>query len=153
MLNGPKGEEGLTIRHVLVVEDDANDARLTTRYLSRWRHPLEIHLAANLDDAKTYLENAPHLSLVLLDHKLPGGSGLELLASLRQGGPLRNVPVVVLTGNSDGQVVQRAREAGANSCVLKPVDPADYERTVSSIADFWLGANLIVRRDDRATLL
>lgn len=144
----------MPIRHVLVVEDDANDARLTKRYLSRWRQPLEIHVATSLEEAVEFMKTAPLISLVLLDHMMPGGSGIDLLNTLRNSSAISMVPVVVLTGNSDGQVVQRAREAGANSCVLKPVDPEDYERNVAAIAEFWLGTNLTVRRgDERATVL
>lgn len=149
--------EKLTMRHVLLVEDDPNDARLTTRYLDRWRQPLKVHVVTSLDEAMAFLDQSDgssvQVSLMLIDHMLPGGSGLELLTNIRQHETLRTVPVVVLTGNSDGHVVQRAREAGANSCVLKPVDPEDYERTVSAIAEFWLGTNLVARRDDRATLM
>ena len=137
---------------MLVVEDDANDARLTTRFLKRWRQPISVHVVTSLDAAAAYLADAPQVSLVLLDHMLPGCSGLDLLKGFRGGGPHRAVPVVVLTGNSDGHVVRRAREAGANSCVLKPVDPEDYERTVAAIAEFWLGANLIAP-GDRAVAL
>ena len=137
---------------MLVVEDDANDARLTTRFLGRWEQPLDVHVATSLEAAADYLASGPPVSLILLDHMMPGGSGLDLLQTFRQEGGM--APVVVLTGNSDGHVVQRAREAGANSCVLKPVDPEDYERNVAAIAEFWLGSNLIARRgDDRATLM
>ena len=141
------------IRRVLVVEDDANDACLTTRFLRRWRQPLDVTVATGLGDALAYLRSTPDVALVLLDHRLPGGSGLDLLATLRASEALRTVPVVVLTGNTDGSVVHRAREAGANSCVLKPLDPEDYERNVAAICDFWLGTNLIVRRDERASLM
>ena len=142
----------MAVRRVLVVEDDANDARLTTRFLSRWRQPVEVHVATSLADATAFLRESPSVALVILDHMMPGCSGMDLLSVLREDGPGAMVPVVVMTGNSDGHVVQRAREAGANSCVLKPVDPEDYERTVSAIADFWLGTNLTVRRDERASM-
>ncbi len=137
---------------MLVVEDDANDAILTTRFLSRWKQPLSVHVATSLEEATAFLDSTPQVALILLDHMMPGCSGLDLLDSLRSCGASM-VPVVVLTGNSDGMVVQRAREAGANSCVLKPVDPADYERNVAAICDFWLGTNLIARRDERAMAL
>ena len=141
-----------SVRRVLVVEDDANDARLTTRFLGRWRLPLEVHVATRLEDATAFLLREPSVALVILDHMMPGCSGMELLTTLRSKGCADMVPVVVMTGNSDGHVVQRAREAGANSCVLKPIDPEDYERTVAAIADFWLGTNLTVRRDARASM-
>jgi CheY-like chemotaxis protein len=143
------------IRHVLLVEDDVNDARLTTRYLERWRQPIGVEVLSSLGEASSFLEcttQAHPTSLILLDHMLPGGSSIELVKAIREHPILRTVPVVVLTGNSDGQIVQRAREAGANSCVLKPIDPEDYERTVLAIAEFWIGANLVVRPEDRATL-
>ena len=138
---------------MLVVDDDANDARLTTRYLGRWRQPLNVHVATGLREAMVYLQATPNVALVLLDYMMPGCSGLDLLHEYRLDGSLKTTPVVVLTGNSDAHIVRRAREAGANSCVLKPIDPEDYERTVSAIAEFWLGANLTVRRDDRALVL
>lgn len=142
-----------TQRHVLVVEDDANDARLTTRFLRRWSEPLSLHVFDSLDAVRTFMTEGPTISLVLLNHMMPGGSGLDLLKGFREDGTWRTVPVVVVTGNSDGRVVERAREAGANSCVLKPVDPEEYERTVAAIAAFWLGANLVAPRDERAMVL
>ena len=142
-----------SVRRVLVVEDDPNDARLTKRFLERWRHPLEVHVATSLEDAAVYLRDEPSVSLIILDHMMPGCSGMGLLSTLRVGGMTARVPVVVMTGNSDGHIVQRARESGANSCVLKPVDPEEYARTIAAIADFWLGTNLTVRRDDRASML
>lgn len=144
-----------TIRHVLLVEDDVNDARLTTRYLQRWRQPIEVEVLSTLGEADAFLQSVPHphpTSLILLDHMLPGGSSIELVKAIREHPSLRTVPVVVLTGNSNGRIVQQAREAGANSCVLKPVDPEDFERTVLAIAEFWIGTNLVVRPEDRASL-
>jgi CheY-like chemotaxis protein len=143
------------IRHVLLVEDDVNDARLTTRYLERWRQSIGVEVLSTLGEANAFLQDRAQeypTSLILLDHMLPGGSSIELVKTIREHPVLRTVPVVVLTGNSDGQIVQRAREAGANSCVLKPIDPEDYERTVHAIAEFWIGTNLVVRPEDRATV-
>jgi len=145
------------MRHVLLVEDDPNDALLTRRYLERWGQPLKVEVIDTVAAIEAYIADvtpaSPQISLVLLDHMLPGGSGVDVLRMFRAHPILRTVPVVLLSGNSDGAIVQRAREAGANSCVLKPVDPTDFERTVTALAEFWLGTNLIVRPDDRATVL
>lgn len=141
---------------MLLVEDDVNDALLTTRYLERWRQPISVEVLSTLGEANSFLQSLSQArppALILLDHMLPGGSSIELVKAIREHPTLQTVPVVVLTGNSDGQIVQRAREAGANSCVLKPIDPEDYERTVSAIAEFWIGANLVVRPEDRATVV
>ncbi len=145
------------MRHVLLVEDDPNDALLTRRYLERWGQPISVEVIDTIGGVETYIEGvtaaSPQISLVLLDHMLPGGSGLEVLRLFRDNPILRTVPIVLLSGNSNGAIVQKAREAGANSCVLKPVDPADFEKTVTALAEFWLGTNLVVRPDDRATVL
>lgn len=72
---------------------------------------------------------------------------------IRSDSTLRTVPVVVLTGNEDARLVQTALLEGANSCVLKPIDPDEFESSISAIAEFWLGSNLVAPPPDRAIML
>ncbi|MDX6215741.1 MAG: hypothetical protein QOG99_1325 [Frankiales bacterium] len=59
--------------------------------------------------------------LVVLDRQMPGSSGLDLLRWMRTTPALRNVPVVMLSGDDDAAGVTHAYELGVRSYLVKPV--------------------------------
>lgn len=61
------------------------------------------------------------LDLVITDLRMPNGDGIELIEKLRAKAELTGLPILVLTANGDGKS-HKAREAGANVIMLKPVD-------------------------------
>lgn len=102
---------------ILLVEDDAGQARLAQRALRRAGHP-----ASWVDTAGACLERveAALPMLVLLDRGLPDGDGLDVLATLHQRWP--ELCVIMLTGADDVTVAVRAMQAGAWDYVLKRPD-------------------------------
>ena len=60
--------------------------------------------------------------LVLLDVELPGRDGLEICAEIRRLPAGRELPILIITGHSDSEVIDRAFEAGATDFISKPVD-------------------------------
>src|SRR5438067_1950537 len=80
---------------VLVVEDDEAVARVLGIMLRRDGHT--VTLAGSLSEARQVLTDR-RPSVILLDMKLPDGSGLELLDHLAATAGLEQVPVVVLSG-------------------------------------------------------
>jgi len=94
---------------VLVVEDNPADVKLVRRCLEEEPNgPIDVADAPSLEAAKRYL-TANHVDLVLLDLGLPDGTGVEVVARLRE--MAADVPIVVLTGRFDValgiQVLQR----------------------------------------------
>ena len=61
--------------------------------------------------------------LILLDFQMPEINGFEVLAQLQEDPRLQEIPVVFLTGNSDGDAEVRALEMGAVDYIHKPVKP------------------------------
>ncbi len=105
---------------VLYVEDDACDAELVQRALGRSAGAFEVRWA------KTLLEALPQLAevdLVLTDLRLPDGSGLELLAVIRER--RLEVAVVLLTGAGDESTVMAAIKGGVDDYVAKRSDYLD----------------------------
>jgi two-component system, NtrC family, response regulator AtoC len=103
---------------ILVVEDEALFARAVKKHLERCGHDCAI--APTLDDARAALREAAP-DLVLLDLRLPDGSGLEFLAEMFAGKAER-VPVIVLTAYGEvGDAVQ-AMKTGAIDYLRKPLD-------------------------------
>jgi DNA-binding response OmpR family regulator len=70
--------------------------------------------------------------LILVDIHMPFHSGLELIKYLRSDLKM-NTPVLVLTAFSDLQMQRQAGELGISGYIVKPFDPSDLIRRISSI--------------------
>ena len=86
-----------------------------------------------------------NIKAVVLDHDLPDGNGIQVLAQLRAKQP--DVPVIMLTGLNDAETAVRALKAGADDYLIKPFD---LERLFGTIGETCrtrkrhAGAHLIV---------
>jgi CheY-like chemotaxis protein len=143
---------------ILLIEDEATDAILIQRAFEKVgiRNPI-AHLT-NGDRALAYFEGINEYSdrlwfplpiLVILDLKLPGMGGLQLLKWIRTKRDLRLIPVVVLTGSANSTDVQAAYEAGANSYLIKPADRNEIVRVIEAVEQYWMHQNVsppLVRR-------
>ena len=147
MGTGDKQSEHGTI---LLVEDEPADAQLLMRAFQRAgvQNPIK-HLPRG-DTALGYLEGVNPYSdralhplpiLMILDLKLPGMSGLELLRWIRQQRHLRRIPVLVLTSETDDALMGSAYDAGANSYLRKSFDAVEIDRVVKLIVNYWLSLN------------
>ena len=78
--------------------------------------------------------------LVLLDLKLPGMSGFEVLETVRSHGSehVRRTPVVVLTTSRAPADVRRAYELGANSFLRKPLELPEFVDLIGAVRAWWL---------------
>jgi CheY-like chemotaxis protein len=143
---------------ILLVEDEPTDARLLMRAFTRAgvQNPIK-HLSrgdealAFLDGINQYADRAEHPLpiLIILDLRLPGMTGLELLRWIRLQRALRRIPVLVLTAEKDDKFMEAAYDAGANSYLLKSFDPVEIDRVVGLINNYWLSLNespLVVNR-------
>ena len=69
--------------------------------------------------------------LILLDIRMPGMDGFEVMSELRANEMTRRIPVIFLTGESDSEVKQRAQDMGAACFVTKPIDGGILKDTVA----------------------
>lgn len=135
---------------VLLIEDNIDDERLTLRALSRNNIMNEVVVAGDGEQGLDYLfgrgayagrdmEVMP--AVVILDLKLPGLSGLEVLKQIRADERTKKIPVVVLTSGEGENEVEQCYEEGANSFIRKPVDPGEYSEMVLQLGMYWLLLN------------
>lgn len=101
---------------ILLVEDNPSDALLVRHSL---RREYEVDIATDGKDAMSFLEESQYL-LAIIDYKLPGMSGLELLAWMRGKGI--QTPAVVVSGQGDERVATDALKQGAYDYVIKSRD-------------------------------
>ncbi|ORM74660.1 DNA-binding response regulator [Pantoea wallisii] len=104
---------------ILVVEDDAEIAAIVTAYLQRDGFRTR-HAADGLQALELYAQEAP--ALVILDIRMPGMDGWQVLAELRRRG---NTPVLMLTASDDVTDKLSALRIGADDYVIKPFTPAE----------------------------
>ncbi len=94
----------------------------------------EVEVAAGGGPALVILQRNPP-DLLLLDLEMPGLDGLEVLRILRDERVCAGVPVVLLTAESDGHYVARARELGAVGYLLKPFRAQDLRAKVQRVLE------------------
>ncbi|MET9293507.1 response regulator [Streptomyces sp. NPDC003077] len=102
---------------VLVVDDDLHVARINAAYVAKVPGFRVVSVAHTAAEALTALETRP-VDLVLLDHYLPDGTGLRLVAGLRQRG--LHTDVIMVTAARDIATVQAAMRHGALQYLVKP---------------------------------
>jgi CheY-like chemotaxis protein len=118
---------------VLLAEDNDDHALLIRMALERAAPgPVEIHRARNGTEA---LDLAATLrpDLLLLDLKMPGKTGHEVLEVLKADEELRRIPVAVLTSSDRDEDIARSYGLGGNHFLTKPEDPAQLERRLKSL--------------------
>ncbi len=130
--------------HILLVEDNPGDARLTREALKDGKilHTLEvvpdgIEAMAFLQQRGQYAR-APRPDLILLDLNLPRKDGREVLAEIKADEVLKRIPVVVLTTSAAEVDILSSYDLHANCYIVKPVDLDQFLKVVQGVEDFWL---------------
>ena len=132
----------MTDRPILLVEDNADDEKLTLRALRKNNILNDVVVARDGVEALDYLFN-PDRSLllpqvVLLDLNLPRINGVEVLRRLRGNDRTKILPVVILSSSRQEEDIARSYTYGANAYVRKPVEFAEFIDAVRTLGLFWL---------------
>ena len=116
-------DSGARPASILLVDDDELNRSLVRAALARCSDPLpaaaRLLEAANLAAARAILAERP-VDIVLLDIRLPDGSGLELAAELSRSGKPAPPAVIALTGALETDVRSAAMSAGCTAVLGKP---------------------------------
>jgi CheY-like chemotaxis protein len=136
---------------VLLVDDNVLDIELTLDALRGTRLANLVHVAVGGQAALDYLLDpaaagqpspGPLPGLVLLDLKMPGVDGFEVLRRVKAAPILRRVPVVVFTSSQEEADLARSYDLGANSYLVKPALFEDLLQTVREIERYWIALNV-----------
>lgn len=128
---------------ILLVEDNHGDIHLIEQAFEERGLPGKLYSVQTGEEALDRLyrrdgfAEAPRFELVLLDLNLPATSGQNVLEEIKTDPSLKLIPVVILTGSESEADLIKAYEAGANACLLKPVDPKEFTDKIQAIVEFW----------------
>lgn len=118
-------------RTALVAEDHAPTALLLQRALERWG--FTVIVAREGLAVQDCLETRAAPDLALLDVSLPYVDGFELVRMIRARPQWRDVPILMLTGETGERQITRALGAGANDYMIKPFRLAELEARIARL--------------------
>jgi CheY-like chemotaxis protein len=133
---------------ILVVEDNEDHVFLLKHAFQKAEATNPLHVASTGEDAIAYLEGTgkysdwqqfPLPAIVLLDLKLPGLTGFDVLKWIRQHPGLKALRVAMLTSSDLDHEIKMAYELGANAFMTKPVDLDRLVEMVKMLRVHWLG--------------
>lgn len=132
---------------LLVVDDREDDLLLIQRALKSAKVLNPLVCVSSGEEALAYLNGTgkysnrlefPLPSLVLLDIKMNGMDGFEVLRWIRAHPTLRSLRVVMLTSSDEMRDVNRAYQLGANSFLIKPVDFERFVEIAQALNGYWI---------------
>lgn len=112
---------------ILIVDDDP----VLREELREFLDGYEVEVASNGEEALGYFKRAHSFGLVLLDVRMPGKSGLDVLGEIKKSDP--RVKIIILTGHSSKDMAIEALKGRADDYVEKPVIASKIRETVESL--------------------
>ena len=117
-------------KNILVLDDNKNDLLMAKFVILRMGYnPVLLEKQSLLIDTLQLHK----ISLIVLDLDMPGLSGLDVLKKIKRVNSYKDIPIVMLTGNSDISNVKAAISTGAVDYIVKPIDPAIFESKVKKL--------------------
>lgn len=116
---------------VLVVEDNVSNFVLIARMLGF----LGIHCEWKTSgyEVVEYADTLPRLDLILMDIRLPYEDGYGALGKIRSSPRLKSTPVVAVTAEASLEQMNKARKAGFDGFLGKPLDPDRFPDQIQRI--------------------
>jgi CheY-like chemotaxis protein len=132
---------------VLLVDDSEDDTILVQLVFKKLGMEHDLLTLSGGDQAISYLRGNPPYSdrkkypipaIMLLDLRMPGIDGLEVLHWVRTQSAVKALPVILFTGSESPQHILDCCRLGANSFIQKPGDVEGLCASLRSVTDFWL---------------
>ena len=130
----PVVRHNVIIRMIFIIDDSPTDIELTTIALEATGREIVVRSATDGKSALAMLRNGLCMpTLILLDLKMPGMSGIEVLRAIRADDLLRYLPVVVVTSSALESDKKEALAAGASDYIQKPLVLDQFSKELESI--------------------
>jgi CheY-like chemotaxis protein len=139
---------------LLLVEHDPLEAELLLRTLAGIAPADRIGVARDGEEALDWLLGRGGYRhrlggmlprLVLVELRLPRLDAVEILRTLRASPRTATVPVVVLSSSSEPRELAQCYQAGANSCIRKPIEFPEFAETLRTTGRYWLALNRVAQ--------
>ncbi len=117
--------------NVLIVEDNVSNFVLMARMLEH--SGLHCEWKTSGYEVVEYADTLPGVDLILMDIRLPYEDGYEALRKIRKSPKLKEIPVVAVTAYASDQQMEKARSAGFDGFIGKPLDPDRFPTQIDRV--------------------
>jgi CheY-like chemotaxis protein len=126
--------------YILVADDDPDDQEMLAERFSRSHPEVRFLWMGNGFEVLDYLRSCSDDELprlLVLDYKMPGLTGAEVLADIQHEKRLRDIPKVVWSTSNNREYIDKALKNGALQYFAKPVDMASFDRLVARLMQLY----------------
>jgi CheY-like chemotaxis protein len=127
---------------MLMLEHDEDDRYITQAVFDENQYAVRIHFVENSNDLFAHLitcekNYTPLPSLILLNHYATPLNALDIIRDLKSNLKFAHIPIVVVSGTMNREIVRRCYVMGASSFILKPSSAADVSRKIATFVKYW----------------
>ncbi len=126
--------------YILLADDDPDDQEMLVERFRRKNPEVVFRSVANGYEALDYLRNCPDKDLpglIVLDYKMPGITGVEVLKVIHLEQRLRHIPKVVWSTSSNREYIDKALNSGADLYFTKPADMPSFDKLVAKLNQLY----------------
>lgn len=107
--------------HILVIDDDPEDIEIFSEAVNSFKENITITASTDASLALEDLKKATQLpDIIFLDLQMPRLTGKDFLQKMKEDDVLQNIPIVVLSGQSDLVIKDTYQKIGASNFICKP---------------------------------
>ncbi|MEJ2696183.1 MAG: response regulator [Candidatus Sulfobium sp.] len=126
-------------KKILIIDDSQDDVLIAERVISRLKRGVRTEVARSGEEGLALLAGEETLpALILLDIKMPGMDGVEVLRRIRGNLRLGDIPVIIVTHSALDSDVDACCEAGANAVLHKAFDIDRFGKEIEAVLERWL---------------
>ncbi len=122
---------GLIMGATILVVDDSVSIRQSIRFILEQSGYAVFEAADGVEGLKQLA--AQKVNLVITDVNMPNMDGLTMMKKIRETDGIKFIPILVLTTESQGSVVEEGKKAGATGWIVKPFNNEKLIETIKKI--------------------
>jgi CheY-like chemotaxis protein len=126
--------------YVLLADDDPEDREMFADRFQLRNPDAGVECVTSGHEALTYLHNCPSENLpqlILIDYKMPGITGQEVLRKLQHDPRYERIPKVVWSTSNNQEYIDGSLRSGAERYFTKPADMRGFDRMVDQISQLF----------------
>lgn len=120
-------------QHILVIDDDPEDIEIFSEAVNSFKENITVTASTDASLALEDLKKATQLpDIIFLDLQMPRLTGKDFLQKIKENDLLKNIPIVVLSGQSDLIIKDTYQKIGASNFICKP---NSYKELIQQLQD------------------